>query len=70
MTAETRISEVVGRLVSQLGPRPLHRGFPVGGPRSDEDRIAALEHDVGRLYDGLMEAGREIERLREEVGDR
>jgi hypothetical protein len=53
MSAVEQLREVVGTLISATGPRPMTVGYPAGGPRTDEQKIAALEHDVVALNKGL-----------------
>lgn len=68
MTTENKLKDIVQTLASSIGPRPAFQPMSVMGPETPEQRIAALESDVARLYEGLLVAGREIDRLRSEVG--
>lgn len=68
MTAEDELKDEVGKLVSGTGPRPAGlASMGVMGPETDQERIAALEGDIARLYQGLLLAGRQIEDLRNKI---
>lgn len=64
MSAVEELREVVGTLISATGPRPVTVSYPIGGSRTAEDKIAALEHDVQALNKGLEWIAGQIDLLK------